>query len=72
MKDCKLIILNHYDFSNDKGEQIQGSKCKVGKGKYAIDISFKGNGLFKLELLKEYKCDLFIDENLKINLTNVY
>lgn len=72
MKNCRLIILSHYDFTDDKGIHLIGSKCKVASKNKSIDISFKGDSLHKLELLKEYKCDLYINEDLKIAITNVY
>lgn len=72
MKDCRLIILSHYDFTDNTGKQIVGSKCKVAKNDKSIDVSVKGNDLFKLQLLKEYKCDLFINNELKIAITNVF
>lgn len=72
MKDCRLIILNHYDFTDDKGNKVTGSKCKVAKNDKSIDVSVRGNELFKLALLKEYKCDLFINNDLKIAITNVF
>lgn len=72
MKNCRLIIMSHYDFTDDKGRQVIGSKCKVAYKDSAIDLSHKGNGLHKLELLKEYHCDLVINDELKIAITNVY
>ena len=39
MKNCRLIILSHYDFTDDKGNRLVGSKCKVACKSKSIDIS---------------------------------
>lgn len=71
MKDCRVIFLSHYDFKDDKGNQIVGSKCKVAKENACIDVTIKGNSMHTKTLLKEYKCDLYINNDLKMAITNV-
>lgn len=72
MKDCRLIILSHYNFTDNTGKVVIGSKCKVAKDNNSIDLTVKGDSLHKMQLLKEYKCDLTINNELKIAITNVY
>ena len=72
MKNVKLIVLSHYDFKNSNGEQIKGSKVALtSNGKNKLEMSTKSEEVFALDVLTSYQCDLFINEDLKIDITNV-
>ena len=72
MKNVKLIILSHYDFTNNNGENIKGSKVALtSNGKNKLEMSTKSDEVFALDLLTSYQCDLFINEDLKIDIMNV-
>lgn len=70
-KDCKFIVLSHYDFTNDKGEKVKGSKIVVTDGNYKLDLSTQNETIFKCELLQTYYCDLFVNDKLKVDITNI-
>lgn len=70
-KDCKFIVLSHYDFTNDKGDQVKGSKIVVTDGNHKFDLSTQDSTVFKLDLLQTYYCDLFVNDKLKIDITNI-
>lgn len=71
MKDVKMIVMSSYDFTNDKGEKIRGNKVVVSHNGRTIDISSKNETLFKCEPLTPYICDLVVNDNLKIDVTNI-
>lgn len=71
MKDVKMLVMTRYDFKNDKGEQIRGNKVVVSHNGRSIDISSKNETLFKCDLLTPYVCDLIVNDNLKIDVTNI-
>ena len=70
-KDCKFIVLSHYDFTNDKGQAVKGSKIIVTSGDRKLDLSTQDPTVFKLDLLTTYYCDLFVNDKLKIDITNI-
>lgn len=71
MKDCKFIILSHYDFTNKEGEQIKGSKVIVSHNGRDLSLSTSDPTVFKLETLNTYYCDLIVNDKLKIDITNI-
>lgn len=71
MKNVKMIVISSYDFTNDRGEKIRGNKVTITHNGRTIDISSKNETLFKCELLTPYICDLIVNENLKIDVTNI-
>ena len=72
MKNVKLIVLSHYDFTNKDGEKIKGSKVALtSNGKNKLEMSTKNDDVFGLDVLGSYQCDLMINEDLKIDITNV-
>lgn len=72
MKNVKLIVLSHYDFTNSQGEKIKGSKIVLtSNGKNKLEMSCKSDEIFNLDILVSYQCDLFINEDLKIDIANV-
>lgn len=71
LKDCKFIVLSHYDFTDEKGKQVKGSKVVVTANDRKLDLTTKDPMVFKLELLTTYYCDLYVNEKLKIDITNI-
>lgn len=71
MKNVKLLVLKHYNFKNDNGEQVKGSKVLVSHNGRTLDISTKNEDVYKAEELSTLNCDLIVNENLKIDVTNV-
>ena len=71
MKNVKLIVLKHYDFTNDKGEQVKGSKVLISHNGRTYDLSTKNEDVFKAEETSTLTCDLIVNDYLKIDVTNV-
>lgn len=72
MNNVRLIILSHYDFTNTSGEKIKGSKIALtSDGNNKLEMSTKCTEVESLELMKPYVCDLYINQNLKIDIKNV-
>lgn len=71
MKDVRMIIISRYDFINQKGEKVRGNKVTISHNGRTIDFSSKNETLFKCELLTPYICDLIVNDDLKIDVTNI-
>ena len=71
LKECKFIVLSHYDFTDKEGKTVKGSKIVVTYNERKLDLSTKDDTIFKLPLLSTYTCDLYVNENLKIDVTNI-
>ena len=71
MNNLKLMILSHYDFvDKTTNNQVKGSKVIITDGVHKIETSTKNEEVFKREI-GSYVCDIIINKELKIDITNV-
>lgn len=72
LKDCKLIIISHYDFTDKETQKnVKGSKLIVSYDNKTLTISSSDDTIFQLPLLTNYTCDLVVNEKMKIDIANV-
>jgi len=71
MKNVKLLVLKHYNFVNDKNESVKGTKVLISHNGRTLDLSTKNDDVYKAEELSTLTCDLIVNDNLKIDITNV-
>lgn len=65
-----VMITDHFDFVSKDGSKVYGSSCTVTNGTSKVKVFTKNPDFMKLEL-GSYKCDLVINDELKLDIANV-